>query len=115
MDPRLELQSILESSIQEAYPDLFPDPSSANKYHVYFQPSENVRISYPAIIYSRDSEKTDHASNFPYMRNVRYSVTCIDRNPDSPIPHIIARLQKTSYDRFYRADGLNHDTYRIYY
>jgi len=83
--------------------------------NVYFQPPSNVQMSYPAIVYSRDNLHTKFADNLPYGTDARYQVTVIDRNPDSDIPSKIAALPKCVYDRFFVADNLHHDVFRLYF
>lgn len=82
---------------------------------VYFQPPENVKLVYPCIIYSRDALNTRFADNIPYRHKKRYQVTVIDRDPDSPLPDVVANLLSCTFDRFYTADNLNHDVYTLYY
>ena len=83
--------------------------------NVYFQPPPTVQLVYPCVIYKRDYENTDYADNAPYKRRKRYQVTVIDRNPDSDIPDQIASLPLCVYDRFYTADNLNHDVYKLFF
>jgi hypothetical protein len=70
---------------------------------------------YPAIVYQRDAADTQFADNRPYAYNKRYQVTVIDRNAESPIPDKVAMLPKTTYERWFAADGLNHDVFTIYF
>lgn len=83
--------------------------------YVYFQPPSSVNMSYPCIVYELDDINTDFANNLPYKFLKRYKVTVIDRNPDSSIPDEIAKLPRTSFDRFYTADNLNHYAFNIYF
>jgi hypothetical protein len=83
--------------------------------NVYFQPPPTIQMSYPCIVYSRDDIQTDFSNNYPYTNKTRYSVTVIDRNPDSSIPGDVAKLQMCSYDRFYVADNLNHDAFKLFF
>lgn len=101
MAPRLELQQILESIL--------------GTRNVYFQPPPSLQMGYPAIVYKRDSLDTKYANDLPYAHTKRYLITVIDRNPDSAIPDKIRRLPMSSYDRFYTADGLNHDVFRLFF
>jgi hypothetical protein len=98
---RLELQLILE-----AIPGV---------QMVKFQPSDSTRLTYPCIIYSRDSQDVTYADNHPFRTDTRYMVTVIDRNPDSLIPSLVAKLPYCSFSRFYVADDLNHDVYALYF
>jgi len=101
MGTRLELQTVLEG-LQDGV-------------SVYFQPPENVTMSYPAIVYNRDYLAVDFADNSPYNRKIRYQVTVIDRNPDSLIPDKVASLPLMHYVRHYTTENLNHDIYDVYF
>lgn len=83
--------------------------------NVYFQPPPTVSMDYPCIVYRRDYEKVEHADDSPYFRKKRYMITVIDKNPDSEIPDKIASLPTCSFDRFYTADNLNHDVYKLFF
>jgi hypothetical protein len=82
---------------------------------VYFQPPENVTMSYPAIVYNRDFQYAAYADNALYSRKTRYQVTVIDRDPDSPIPDLVAHLPLTRMVRHYTTANLNHDIYDVYF
>lgn len=97
--PRSELQVILTS--------ITPN--------VYFQPPESVKMSYPAIVYSRDFEDRKFAGNKLYSRHKRYQVTVIDRDPDSTIPDAVGELPMCSFVRHFTADNLNHDVYELFF
>lgn len=119
---RLGLQTLLESlfaslnlgGTDEAIEDrgAFDPATDAN---VYFQPPESVKLRYPCIIYSRDSEKTDFANDKPYQHKIQYMVIVIDPNPDSVLLEEVAMLPTSTFIRHYTADNLNHDVYNIYY
>lgn len=83
--------------------------------NVYFQPPPTVQMVYPCIVYRRDYELTNHADDLPYKQMKRYIVTVIDRDPDSAIPDKISGLPLCVYDRFYTADNLNHDVYKLFF
>jgi hypothetical protein len=101
MARRLELHTILK------------DILGSDK--VYFQPPPNLALSYPCIVYSRDNVAPDRANNGLYHHKIKYSVTLIDRNPDSPVPEKILELPLCSYERFFTADNLNHDVFYLFY
>ena len=82
--------------------------------NVYYQPTSNVQMKYPAIRYKRVSIDVDHADNVPYISAVGYEITVIDRDPDSEIVEEIAKMQYASHNRHYTAENLNHDTFIIY-
>ena len=83
--------------------------------NVYFQPPPSIQMQYPAIIYRRDDDNVDHAGNKPYNRRIRYEVMVIDANPDSLIPEKIAALPLCRFDRFYTAQKLNHDVFKLFF
>lgn len=82
---------------------------------VYFQPPESIKLSYPCIIYKRSGIRTDYANNYPYSLKKEYTITVIDRDPDSYIPIQIAMLPTARHYRHYTADNLNHDIFTIFY
>lgn len=83
--------------------------------NVYYQPPENVKMKYPAIVYFPDFEDRTHANNDTYNLKDRYQVTIIDRDPDSPIRMAFRRSRLCSFSRSFRTEGLNHFIYSIYY
>lgn len=101
MAQRLELQDILVGILGTS--------------HVYFQPPPNISMEYPCIVYRRDFKLTRFADDNPYMHKKRYQVTVIDRNPDSDIPDKISVLPMCTFDRFYVAENLNHDVFKLFF
>ena len=83
--------------------------------NVYFQPPPDLQMVYPCIVYERDYVLTEHPDDGPYKHRKRYQVTVIDRDPDSSIPDKILGLPLCTYDRFFTADKLNHDTYKLFF
>lgn len=82
--------------------------------NVYYQPDANIRLSYPAIVYSRDSIEGNHADNMLYTMEDRYTVTYITKNPDDANVKMIMRLPLVKYSRDYISDGLYHTIFEIY-
>lgn len=82
--------------------------------HVYYQPPESVKMQYPAIRYRRTAIDVQAADNLPYITDVAYEVTVIDKDPDSSIVFELSKLPKCRMVRHYTADNLNHDTFIIY-
>jgi hypothetical protein len=101
MAPRLDLHAILTDILETD--------------QVYFQPPPSVQMKYPAIVYKRDYEVTNFADDKPYRHTKRYLLTVIDKDPDSKIPDQIAELPMCIYDRFYTADNLNHDVFKLFF
>lgn len=83
--------------------------------HVYFQPPPTITMEYPCIVYSRSNVDTVYADNKPYKHKKRYTVTVIDRDPDSDIPDKVAELPMCAFDRFFTAENLNHDVYTLFF
>lgn len=86
-----------------------------HKNNLYFQPPESIRMNFPCIVYERAYEDAKYADNIPYARKQRYTVTVIDRDPDSEIPEKVASLPMTRFERGFTADNLYHTVYNIYY
>jgi len=83
--------------------------------NVYFQPPTGFQMKYPCIVYDRSKIDTRYAENVPYVHFNRYSVTVIDRDPESEIPYKIADLPKCAHDRQFVNDNLYHDVFTLYY
>lgn len=97
---RISFQTLLES--------LF----TANP-HVYFQPPENLQMSYPAIVYTRENIKNTNADNIVDFQEVKYQVIVIDKNPDSELVDKVSKLPTARFSRHYASNGLNHDVFMI--
>lgn len=83
--------------------------------HIYFQPPEGFKMSYPCIVYELDKIDTIYAGNLPYRHRNRYRITCIDKDPESIIPQKIIELPMCSHDRHFVVDNLHHDVFTIYH
>lgn len=101
MAPRSKLQTLLETIL--------------GSRNVYFQPPATVKMSYPAIVYKRDRLESKYANNLTYRFMKRYTLTYIDKNPDSSVPDVLVILPLCSFSRHFTADNLNHDIFNIYY
>lgn len=98
---RLELQSLLEELL--------------GSNNVYYRKPENLKISYPAIVYDLDIITSKHADNIKYHNRDRYQIIVIDKNPDNVVIKKILEKPYTSFQRHYISDNLNHDVITIYY
>ena len=101
MASRLELQAKLEELL--------------GSKNVYYQPPETVKMTYPAIRYSKSRIETRKAEDSIYLKNTRYEVIVIDPRPDNPVIDKLLELPHCSYDRHYKSDNLNHDALTLYY
>lgn len=84
--------------------------------NLYFNPPESTKLKYPCIIYNRENGDSKYADDKLYRYIVSYTVTVIDRNPDSEIPMKIQEaFELCQFERFFVSDNLNHWVLRIYY
>lgn len=84
--------------------------------NVYYQPPENIRISYPCIIYTRGADDVMHADDFTYKVAKRYDVTVIEKHPDPTIPEVMRdRLRYLEITSRYVTDNLYHTKIKLYY
>ena len=82
--------------------------------NVYYDPPETLKISYPAIIYSKSGLKNKKADDANYHINTIYDITVIDKRPDNAAIKKLLELPYCSYDRHFVSDNLHHDTLTIY-
>lgn len=82
--------------------------------NVYFQPTTNTRMSYPAIVYSRKRIENQFANNGVYLQFPGFDVIVIDKNPDSKYVEEVSKLPTCRHERHYKKDNLNHDAFTIY-
>lgn len=105
---RLMLHNLLIDAYRRAYPKVEKPP-------IYFQPPSNTKMTYPCIIYSRDSADTKFANNNVWRYTQRYQIMIIDTKPDTPLFDQIKQFPMCLFERHYVADNLNHDVFTIYY
>lgn len=101
MSSRLELQAVLEELL--------------GSKNVYFQPPASVKMSYPAIVYGLEDIENTFANDGVYSSKRKYSVTVIDKDPDSEIVGKVAALPTCRYNRHFESDNLNHDVFILYF
>ena len=101
MTSRVELQTMLENIL--------------GSRNVYFQPPENVKIKYPAIIYSRTRIDGTFANNDVYKLDHAYQVVYVHSNPDDPLIDTLAQVPTCRFQREYASDNLYHDVFIIYF
>ena len=101
MATRIDLQNVLEELL--------------GSRNVYYQPPESLKMSYPAIVYSRKTIDNSYANDSVYKQNYAYEITVIDKNPDSEIVNKVSKLSTCRFDRHFKSDNLNHDVFTLYY
>lgn len=80
---------------------------------VYFQAP--TFMADPCIMYEADDTDVKFADNVKYLFKRAYTIIVVDRDPDSPIPDLVEELPYTRRLRTYRANGLNHTAFQMYY
>lgn len=83
--------------------------------NVYFQPPMSLVMEYPAIVYKVDSAEGVYANNNGYLFKVRYLVTYIDYDPDSPMVEKLLLLPFCSFKNAYAKNNLNHVVFSLYF
>lgn len=101
MKTRLQLQSELEELL--------------GSRNVYYQPPENLKIVYPAIVYSKSNIEKTNADNKGYLLSNKYEIIVIDKKPDNPVVQKLLSFTLCSYNRHYVSDNLNHDVLTLYF
>ena len=101
MASRLGLQSKLEELL--------------GSRNVYYQPPENLKMNYPAIVYSKTRPDIKRANDQIYLQKNHYEIIVISKSPDNPVIDKLIGLQYCSYDRNYISDNLHHDVFTLYY
>ncbi len=102
MGSRIDLQSKLEDIL--------------GSRNVYFQPPENLKIKYPAIIYSLNKINLRFADNTPYMKGKNYTVILIHTDPDNEVvDNMLAAFSYISFERNYVSENLYHYVFELYF
>jgi hypothetical protein len=101
-------------AIQTLFETLVSD-NPEDKIQTYFQPPDGTRMIYPCIVFERYQATSFFANNSPYLTKKRYLVTVMDKNPNSEIPNLVAKLPFSFFQRFFATSGLNHDVFNIYF
>lgn len=81
---------------------------------VYFQPPENLKIIYPAIVFHLSKIEVDRASDVPYKGAKEYSVTLITKDPEPDVIDEILKIPYSSLETTYISDGMNHFVFTVY-
>lgn len=83
--------------------------------NIYFQPPENLRMTYPAVIYERFNINTKYADNCVYGTTTEFHVTIVDSDPDSTLVDKMSNFRTSSFVRQYKSNGLYHDVFKLFY
>ena len=83
--------------------------------NVYFQPPSTVKMNYPCIVYTRRNTSNRFADDILYAHKMCYTVTLIDKDPDSVFVDKLLMFPMCTFDRHFVSDNLNHDIFNIYF
>lgn len=83
--------------------------------NVYYQPSANVRLKYPCIVYEHVANDNMIADDNIYVRNRTYQVTVIETTPESNIEDkILLSIPYASFSNKFVTDNLYHSVFNVY-
>lgn len=103
---RLELDKRLREILQE----------ETGQVNLYFQPPEGFKLTYPCIIYKKDTGDHMFADNSVYQFTQAYQLTFISKNPDNTVvERILKEFKLAKYGRSFQAENINHDVIILYY
>ena len=81
----------------------------------YIQPPTSGMV-YPCIVIERGLSSTvKFADNLKYVLYKGYTITIVDRDPTSLIPDRVEALPHCTFDRFFKANGLNHFVFQLFF
>lgn len=102
MEKRLKLQKELEDIL--------------GTRHVFFQPPETLKLTYPCIVYTREPKSISRADNNAYRITDRYTVTLIQKSPeDNFVDSLLTHFQMIEHDQHFAVDNLYHDIFTLFY
>lgn len=97
-----QMRSTLQTILEEIQTTANETP------HVYFEPPETVKMSYPCFVYHFTGYNSVNANDDDYLKSEEYAVRYITKKADPPIPKAVAALPHVTYDRHYVAENLHH-------
>ena len=84
--------------------------------NVYYQPPANLRMKYPAIVYSLDGLDVKRFDNTRLINKNCFSVTHIYRNEsENLVETMLKNFEYISFDNRSIVDGIYNDHYTIYW
>lgn len=82
--------------------------------HVYYQPPEGLKLDYPCLVYQLADIEPWRADNKIYHKNVKYTLTVIDRDPDSELRDKVSELSFCRMTRTFVNENIHHWVFNIY-
>lgn len=83
--------------------------------NVYYNPPENKKLNYDAIVFRRSRINSYYAGDAVYRQTYPFEVTVITTDPDAVIIDKISKLPFCSFDRSFVVDNLYHNIFTIYH
>lgn len=84
--------------------------------HTYFEPTEEVRMKYDAVVYKKTDMNVRRANNKSYSIRDGYLVTVISRDPETKLPWAIQEhFERCAPGRPFVRDNLYHFPFTIFY
>ena len=96
---RIKLQTLLENLL--------------GSRNVYWQPPENLKMNYPAIVYSRDSVNNTRANDRLYFQQFPYTGVVITKDPEIEVIEKLSKMNNVGMSKPYVMDGLHHIPFSI--
>lgn len=84
-----------------------------NACNVYFMPPQEMRLSYPAIVYYVGGGSDSYADNVRFLPRTTFDVTLIENDPLSAKVDAIRDLRHSSYMTSFKKDGLHQHKFKI--
>lgn len=82
---------------------------------IYYQPPNGTEMKYPCIVYERSDIRNVHADDNVYIQHHMWTITVIDKDPDSNIVQQVSMIRGIRFDRHFASDGLNHDIFTLFF
>jgi hypothetical protein len=84
--------------------------------NVYFQPPQNIQMVYPCIVYNKTGRNRHFGDNIIYYSQQGYSITVIDKNPDSDVADKIENhFDHCVINQYFTTESLSHTILSLYY
>ena len=84
--------------------------------NVYYQPTQNTKLIYPAILYSLASYDPTFANNKRYVSSAGYTLIVITKKATDTLPiQILEKFTNTQLMDTYVSDNLYHYIINLYY
>ena len=83
--------------------------------HVYYQPPESIKLTYPCIVYNRSTFYTRYANNHIYNDMAQYTVTLMDKDPESSLVQALRDLEYCEMANEFTSENIHHFVFTLYY